>query len=470
MQRQGTDATWLARQIQSGALTTRDVVEQAIKRIEQHNPAVRALIHTRFEEALEEVSGGLPDGPMAGVPTVIKDLGADVAGLRATGGSRLFADVRATRDSELVARYRAAGMVILGTTNVPEFGKNASTEPLLYGPTNNPWSLGHSPGGSSGGSAAAVASGMVPVAHGSDGAGSIRIPAAMCGLFGLKPSRSRTPGAPYSNGLSNPLAVHHVLTSSVRDSAMLLDIGSPPGPTHPTGIPAPSRPFAHEPGRDGGTLRIAMSTNAPDGTRVDPACADAVTRMGQLCAQLGHDVVEACPDYEVTSVQWSYSTIMRANLAATVERRLEQLGRPLRADDLEPFTHAMLDGAKTAGAASVVQAFGVLEELARTVASFMDEYDVLLTPTLPTTAPPLGTLDTTSVPTMYERASAYTVFCAIYNVTGQPAMSVPAGVDDAGLPVGVQFSAAHGAEALLLRLAAQLEEAQPWPTTAPDFA
>lgn len=469
MDQPSTDATGLAQAIRVGELTAHEVVEQAIKRIEKRDPLIRAVVGTRFDEALNEVSAGLPEGPFTGVPTMIKDLNADVAGLPSTGGSRLFAGYRARRDSELVARYRAAGLVVLGTTNTPEFGKNASTEPVLYGATSNPWSSGHSPGGSSGGSAAAVAAGMVPVAHGNDGAGSIRIPASMCGLFGLKPTRGRTPGAPYSNGMANPVTAHHVLTTSVRDSAALLDVGAGPGPAHPTGLMAPGRSFAAEAADPTGKLRIAMSTVAADGTEADPACAGAVARTASLCARLGHEIVEARPVYDAISVVLASSTVMRANLVATVESRLAELGRPLRDDDLEPFTHVMLEGGRSATAASVIEAFGILESMARTVASFMEGYDLVLTPTLARTVPELGTLDTTSPEVMYERAGTYAVFTGICNVTGQPAMSIPAGVDGSGLPVGVQFAAGHGAESLLLRLATQLEQAQPWPALAPDY-
>lgn len=247
------DAVATAAAIADGETSVRAVIEAAIARIENRNGELNAVIHTRFAEALAEVDAGLPDGPLRGVPVLVKDLGTEVAGLPASGGSRLFAEDIATRDSELVKRYRRAGMVVLGTTNTPELGLNASTEPALYGPTRNPWSHAHSPGGSSGGSAAAVSAGLVPVAHASDGGGSIRIPSAACGLFGLKPSRGRVSPAPRPTTLSGLVSAHHAVTTTVRDSALLLDIAAGRLPGTPSRRrPPPTRsPPAHGVTRDG---------------------------------------------------------------------------------------------------------------------------------------------------------------------------------------------------------------------------
>lgn len=464
------DAVGLAALIRAGELRPREVAEAAIRRIEAVNPALNAVVHTRFDEALDEVEAGLPDGPLRGVPIVIKDLGADVAGLPATSGSRLFAENVPGCDSELVARYRRAGMVVLGTTNTPEFGKNASTEPALFGPTRNPWDVRCMPGGSSGGSAAAVASGMVPVAHGSDGGGSIRIPSAMCGLFGLKPSRGRVPTAPHPASMANPLSVHHALSRTVRDSALLLDIACAPFPGAPFGVPGDAREYAAEVEADPGTLRIGYTVTTGDGTAADPQCAAAVERAATICASLGHQVAQAAPDYDAAGAVTASSTFMRANLVTMVDARLAELGRELRADDVEPFTRVMLDYGRSTSAADVMRAMEAAESIGWQLGRFYDRYDLLLTPTMAVRTPELGTLDTTRPETMYSRAGLFSAFTGIFNLTGQPAMSVPAGTDDAGLPLGVQFVAPLGGEALLLRLAGQLERAAPWSTSAPEIA
>ena len=461
------DAVGLAALIRAGELTAREAVEAAITRIEDRNPELNAVVHTRFEEALDEVDRSLPDGPLRGVPILVKDLGTDVAGLPSTSGSRLFADYRPAGDSELVARYRRAGLVVLGTTNTPELGKNVSTEPALFGPTRNPWRTTHSTGGSSGGSAAAVAAGLVPVAHGSDGGGSIRIPAAMCGLFGLKPSRGLVPNAPYPSGLASPLSVHHALTRSVRDSAALLDAVAGARPGSPYAAPTADRPYAAEVGAPTGRLRIAWTTTAADGTAADPDCAAAVEQFAKLCEALGHQVVQDAPRYDGAAAAAASGAIMAGALAATVDRRLRQLGRDLREDDLEPFTRSILEHGRAMSAAAFAQALETAETTGWRIGDFFADHDLLLTPTTPATAPPLGLLDTSRPETVYTRAGGYAAFTSVCNLTGQPAMSVPAGPDSTGLPVGVQFVAALGGEPLLLRLAGQLEQAAPWEDRRP---
>ncbi|MDN5893751.1 MAG: amidase, partial [Nocardioides sp.] len=285
-----TDAVSVAEAIRSGSASPREVVDEAISRIETHNPALNAVVHTRFDEARAEVDAGLPDGPLRGVPVLVKDLNLDVAGLPSTRGSRLFADAVATRDAVLVARYKQAGMVVLGTTNSPEFGLNASTEPLLFGATHNPRDLTRSPGGSSGGSSAAVSAGLVPVAHASDGGGSIRIPASMTGLFGLKPSRGRVTTAPAPSTLSGPSSVHHALTTSVRDSALLLDISSVPVHGTLVGLPTPTEPFATLAAQPPRPLRIGLVTSFGDGPVTDPDVLAVVEEAATLCESLGHHV------------------------------------------------------------------------------------------------------------------------------------------------------------------------------------
>ncbi|MGW2341360.1 amidase [Streptomyces sp. NPDC001661] len=460
------DAVATASAIEGGDVGAREVVEAAIARIEKLNGELNAVIHTRFDAALAEVDAGLPDGPLRGVPVLVKDLGMDVAGLPATGGSRLFADVVADRDGELVKRYRRAGMVVLGTTNTPELGLNASTEPTLHGPTRNPWSKDHSPGGSSGGSAVAVSTGMVPVAHASDGGGSIRIPAAACGLFGLKPARGRVSPAPRPTTLSGLVSGHHAVTRTVRDSALLLDIAAGPLPGDAYAAPAVADAFAACARRDPGRLRIGLITALPDGPAVHAESLRAVLDAARVCEDLGHLVVEAAAPYRPGEVGATSATLMGAEAVAQIDARLEQLGRTLADDDIEPLTRVIYDHGRTLTGADVSRALRRAQEIGWQVGAAFDTYDVLLTPTLAHPTPRLGVLDTRRPETIYEHAAVLSAFTSVHNVTGMAAMSVPFGHDGDGLPLGVQFAAAGG-EGLLLALAAQLEQAVPWDLNTP---
>lgn len=462
-----TDATGTAAAIRAGEVSAREVVEAAISRIEKLNPEINAVVHDRFEEALAEVDRGLPDGPLRGVPMVIKDLGTEVAGLPATGASRLFADVVAENDSELVARYRKAGMVVLGTTNAAELGKNASTEPALFGPTHNPWRPSHSPGGSSGGTAAAVASGMVQVGHGSDGGGSIRIPSAMCGLFGLKPSRGRVSPAPRPSTLANLVSAHHALTTTVRDSALLLDVvaGALPGDAY--AAPTPARSFTDLAASDPGRLRIGVVTSLPGGPETHPDVVAATTVAAELCASLGHEVTEVQARYDAGEVARTSGLLMGADLVVSLEDRLEALGRDLRDDDLEAMTRLMYENYRALTGADVNRALRRVQEIGWEVGRSFLDLDLVLSPTLARPTPPLGLLDTSRPETIYEHAAAYSAYTSVYNLTGMPAMSVPFGTDADGMPLGVQFAADLGGEGLLLSLATQLEQAAPWPLGAP---
>ncbi|GAA4103187.1 amidase [Nocardioides kongjuensis] len=462
------DAIATAAAIRCGETSAREVVEESIRRIEKLDPQLNAMVGTRYDEALAEVDAGLPDGPLTGVPVVIKSLAADVAGLPTTGGSRLFADDVKAEDSELVRRYKAAGMVVLGTTNTPELGKNGSTEPVLHGACHNPWSLDHSTGGSSGGSAAAVAAGLVPVAHGNDGGGSIRIPAAACGLFGLKPSRGLIPGAPYPSTLAGPTSVHGALTTTVRDTALLLDVsaGRVPGQAS-YGPTAPAGGYLACVDREPGRLRVGLATVVPDGPETDPAGVAAVRRTADLLAVLGHEVVEvtlpvAYPEF----ARWS-GLMMGANLVAHVDDRLAALGRDLRDDDIEPFTRVMYERYSAMPLADLLRALEGFEQVGFATARLFADVDVVLTPTLCMRTPRLGVLDTTKPEVMYTVAPAMAGFTSLVNTTGGAAMSVPAGLDPDGLPLGAHFFTDLGGEPLLLSLAGQLERAAPWPRHAP---
>ncbi|MGI9604095.1 MAG: amidase [Acidimicrobiales bacterium] len=456
------DATTVAAAVHAGEVHPRELVAAAIGRAEERNSTLNAFVSTRFDEALDEAEHVDTEAPFAGVPFVVKDLGAEVAGLPHTRGSRLFAEDTAVADSELVARYRRAGFLVLGTTNAPEMGKNASTEPVLHGPTRNPHGLGHSSGGSSGGTAAAVAAGIVPIGHGNDGGGSIRIPAAACGLFGLKPSRGRVTTHPARSLLSYPMGIDHVLTRSVRDSASVLDATAGPMVGDPYQISSPKRPWIDEVGAHNGALTIAMSTSARDDEQAHPDCVAATEQVAETLTALGHRVVPGVPEYPVEAMGIVMRTLMGVPLAVKVERRLAELGRELRDDDLEPFTRFMYDSAASVPGTAIIEAMELVETVSRDIGSFFVEHDLLLTPTLPQPTPPLGFLDTTDLETMFERAGIYASLTSPFNMTGQPAVSMPLATDSTGMPVGVQLVAAYGREDLLVSTSSQLEAATPW--------
>lgn len=456
----GEDMTGVAAAIRSGQVSAAEVLEHARARITERDAVLHAVA-----ELVDDIAPAA-DGPLHGVPFVVKDLGVDVAGMHNRNGSRLFADRVVQEDSELVARYRRAGLVIVATTKVPELGRNASTEPQLGGPVHNPHRLSHSPGGSSGGTAAAVASGMVPGGHGNDGGGSIRIPASMCGLVGLKPTRGRTPAWPRRTAFSYPLGINHVLTRSVRDTALLLDLTAGPMPGDPSVTPPPARPYLDEVGARPGPLRIALGLGRPDGGPVHPDCRAAAEATGRLLESLGHDVEVAEPDWPNDALRTALSALMAAPLAVDIDQRLAELGRPLAPDDLEPMTLMIYEGAKRMPAVDLVRALQELERAAQVIGGFFTTHDLLLTPTISQPVPPLGLLDTTNPASMVEHGAAYSAFTAFANTTGQPAISLPLAVDVTGLPIGVQLVAAFGREDLLLQVAAQLEQAAPW-STAP---
>lgn len=461
------DALATAAAIRAGEVSAREVAERAIARIEEADPRLNAVVARRYDAALAEIDAGLPDGPLSGVPFLVKDLGSEVAGLPATGGSRLFADVMPAADSELVRRYKRAGLVILGMTNVPELGLNASTESQLFGPAHNPRDLSRSTGGSSGGSGAAVAAGLVPAAHATDGGGSIRIPAAMNGLVGLKPSRGRTTGAPDPGTLAGPVSVPHALTTTVRDSAALLDTIAGGLPGEAFGAPSPhTGTFLDAVGADPGRLRIGLATTSRNGPDLHPEVREVVLAAARLCEELGHHVEEMVPAFDAVEVGATSGVLMGADLAVTIEDRLAALGRELAPGDVEPFTEVLLGYYKTLSGTDVHRALRRAQEIGWEVGTAFTTYDVLLTPTLARPTPPLGLLDTTNPEAMYEHSSIYSAWTSVFNVTGMPGISLPLGAGSDAMPIGVQFVADLGHEARLLTLAAQLEQAAPWPRLA----
>ncbi|HEX8697226.1 MAG TPA: amidase [Myxococcaceae bacterium] len=466
------DALGLAELVRQRKVSPEELVRTAQAAIEAVNPQLNAVIGLLEDEAQATLKRGLPEGPFTGVPFLLKDLVLHLAGVASDSGSRFFQGLVMPHDTTLMARYRRAGLIPLGRTNTPEMGFNASTEPVLHGPTRNPWNPEFSPGGSSGGSAAAVSAGIVPVAYANDGGGSIRIPAAMCGLFGLKPSRGRTPAGPdVAEGL-NGMAIEHVVSRSVRDSAAMLDATVGPDAGDPFIIAPPERPYLDEVGRAPGRLRIAFSRGSPSGKEVSPECVAAVEDAARLCQSLGHEVVEAMPSYSHEALHSALVAIWSTGLAGWVHGMSFITGRKPAPELFEPATWATLQQGMNIRGVELQGAFARVNQVARTMGHFFAAHDVLLTPTLPTPPFRLGVLNTSVQMTAAEwaeRVLAYCVFTMPFNATGQPAMSVPLHWSPQGLPIGVQFVGRMGDESTLFRLAGQLEQARPWAQRTPPI-
>jgi amidase len=468
------DATAQAELVRTKALSPLELVDRAIDRIEALNPKLNAVISTRFEEARREARGGrMPDGPFHGVPFLLKDLDAYSAGDPYHCGIRALreADWKAQGDSHLAAKFRAAGVIFLGKTNTPELGLAVTTEPAAYGVSRNPWNPAHSTGGSSGGSAAAVASGMVPAAHASDGGGSIRIPASECGLVGLKPSRGRVSLGPDYGEYWAGMVISSVVTRSVRDTAAMLDAICEPMPGDPYVAPAPARPFRSEIGADPGRLRVGMLRGL-SAFAIHEDCRQAVEAGRIALERLGHRLEEAQPaaldDPDFTQ---HLLNVVTPWTAASLDEWGLKLGRPLGPDDVEPSTWAIAEIGRAATAVQYVAAVEALSRYTRRMASWWNEgFDVLMTPTIAAPPPVLGELAATPEdPLGLVKTLPLVPFTAPFNVTGQPAISLPLHWNRAGLPIGVQLIAAYGREDVLLRLAAQLERELPWKDRRPPI-
>jgi amidase len=465
------DATAQADLVKRREVTPAELIDTAIERIQALNPALNAVVTTAFGRAADEAASVPVTGPFPGVPYLLKDLACEVSGMRFTEGSRFLTDNVSTFDQELVVRLRAAGLVVLGKTNTPEFGLAPACEPLLFGATRNPWNTDRSTSGSSGGSAAAVASGMVPFAHGNDLGGSLRYPASACGLFALKPTRARNPLGPEYGDVAAGGAVDHALTRSVRDSAALLDATSGPAPGDPYWAPPPARPFIQEVGADPGRLRIAYTARTPEGDVGHVDCVAAVEGAAQLCASLGHEVVATDWPGFTPRVGEAIGTIIHGAVAWILAYWIRHVGRQPGPEEIEPLTRALWEGGQRVTAADWLVAIEETQRFARGIARFFQRFDVFLTPTM--SMPPLaiGTmLSTRDDPWYAMEVSAPTVRYAgvVANLSGNPAMSVPLHWNDEGMPIGVHFLARFGDEATLFRLAAQLEDAQPWAHRLPQ--
>lgn len=448
--------------IRRGELTAREVAEAAITRIEQRDRDVNAVVIKRYEQALDEADGSPPGAPLGGVPFLLKDLGPTLGGMPATLGSAMLVGFVPAHDGELVRRFRAAGLRILGKTSTAEFGVLPTTETALYGPTRNPHDLRRTAGGSSGGAAAAVAAGLVPIAHANDAGGSIRLPAGCCGVFGLKPTRARTPLGPDTGDLMNGLACEHVVTRTVRDSAAVLDAVAGPDVGDPYWAPPAAGTFA-EAARygTGRRLRIAFSTRDAVG-RLDPECAAAVRDAAALCEKLGHDVTEDAPDAGFADAADDFLTLWAAGVSSAVMAFASLSGRTPAPGLLEETTWWLYERGRADGAADYLATVSRLQRLARRLARFHQDYDVLISACTAEPAPLLGVLSDGDPERQLRRALEFAYETPLANLTGQPAMSVPLGCTPGGLPIGVQFTGRFGDEATLLALAADLEDARPW--------
>jgi amidase len=466
------DATAQAELVRRKEIKPGELVEAAIERIEHLNPTLNAVVTPMYDLARDAAAGLIVDGPFSGVPFLLKDLVAEYAGVRFTEGSTFLKDFISEWDSELVVRIKKAGLIVCGKTNTPEWGALPTTEPLLFGPTRNPWDTGRTPGGSSGGSAAAVAAGIVPMAHGNDGGGSIRIPAACCGIFGLKPTRGRNPLGPGYGDVFSGLAAEHALTRSVRDSAALLDATSGPDLGDPYWAPPPIRPFIQEVSSNPGKLKIAFTTKAREDIPVHEDCIQAVQEVAALCSDLGHEVAEKPLDLNNRSLAKCFYRLWLGGCAWEAEHWERRTGKKITPKQVEPLTWALIEKGRRTGAGAYLLALEDLQKLSRDVARLFTDWDVWLTPTLAEPPVPLGTFDSAPENPMegFFRSGKFMPFTAICNVTGQPAMSVPLFWNTANLPIGTQFIGRFGDEATLFRLAAQLEETRPWANRRPPLS
>ena len=466
------DAVALAELVQSREVTPLELVDAAIERIERVNGLLNAVITPMFDLARRAAESTIPDGPFKGVPFLLKDLQAAFEGVPMTSGSRYLKDFVPNHDSELVSRYKRAGLIVVGKTNTPEFGIQPTTEPQLHGATKNPWDASRTPGGSSGGSAAAVASRMVPAAHANDGGGSIRIPASCCGIFGLKPTRARNPLGPDFGDLYNGLVAEHVVSRSVRDSAALLDAtcGASPGDPYPA--PVPARPFAKEVGASPGRLRIGLVTTPPSGSSVHSDCIDAARDAAKLCEQLGHHIDETAIQVNGKMLSKSFSTIWSAGHAWIIDAMSFAVARKPEPGELEPQTEVLVSMGRRKSGPDYLLAVQVLQVYSRRVAALYEKFDVLLTPTLGLPPLPLGSFDPTDEDPIFglRKAAEFCPFTPLFNATGQPAMSVPLYWNTEGLPIGSHFIGRFGDEATLFQLARQLEEARPWSDRRPPIS
>ncbi|NNJ13303.1 amidase [Chloroflexales bacterium ZM16-3] len=486
------DGLGLAELVRARQITPLEVIEAAITHIEAYNPTLNAVIVPMFAQARAAAQSMPPDGPFAGVPMLLKDFVATYAGVPTSSGNRLLRHIPCAHDSEMVRRWKATGAIIVGKTNTPEFALQPTTEPEAFGITRNPWDLGRTPGGSSGGSAAAVAARMVPIAGATDGAGSIRMPAACCGLFGLKTSRGRNPSGPDMGELWRGLGVEHVITRSVRDSAAMLDATAGIDVGAPYTAPAPTRLFLTEVTTEPGRLRIAFTDHPFFGCTVHAECRAGMHATVRLLADLGHEVVEDAPPVDGDACAQAVLTVLSGEIRAEIVAAARLAGRRPRPADFETVSYALGLLSMATGADADAAAWRLFQRTARDIGRFFRRYDVLLTPTLAQPPLPISHFALTPVEALalgvINRLGAgwlghalhiarplatklydFMPYTTLFNITGQPAMSVPLHWSADGLPIGMQFVARYGDEATLLQLAGQLERVRPWADLVPPY-
>jgi len=459
------DGLGIAELIRGRVVAAREVLEAAIGVAEAVNPHMNALSQKLYDLGFAAISRVDPSAPFAGVPFLLKDVSAMLKGARTTQGSRFFADAPpATSDTTLVERFKQAGVIIFGKTTTPELGLAPSTETSLTGATRNPWNLSLTAGGSSGGAAAAVAAGFAPLAHGSDGGGSIRIPASCCGLFGLKPTRARIPSGPLVGEGWGGLSVHHVLSRSVRDSAAMLDATEGPADGDPYQVQRPERPYLEEVSAPPGRLKIALQRRPLSGAAVAPECESALEDAGRLMESLGHSVDEAQPSGDWGELSHAMWVLVATNVSLSLKRRASELGRSVSADDVDRVTWSAAEFSSTLDVEAYPAALASLHRQGRRMAAFHKSYDLVMSPTLAKPPPPLGLLrtDNHDLEAYSREVVAFMPFTQLFNMTGQPSMTVPLYWSAANVPIGVMFSAPFGGEATLFRVAGQLEAARPW--------
>lgn len=459
------DALGMAELIRGRKISAREALEAAIGAAEAVNPHLNALSQKLYDLGFAAISRMDPSAPFAGVPFLLKDVSAMLNGARTTQGSRFFVDAPPARsDTTLVERFKKAGVIIFGKTTTPELGLAPSTETSLTGATRNPWDPALIAGGSSGGAAAAVAGGIVPLAHGSDGGGSIRIPASCCGLFGLKPTRARTPSGPLVGEGWGGLSVHHVLSRSVRDSAAMLDAIQGPADGDPYQVQRPERPYLQEVSTSPGRLRIALQRRPLSGAAVASECESALQDAGRLMESLGHTIEEAQPSGDWDELSHAMWVLVAANVSLSLKRRAAEAGRPVSAEDVDRVTWSAVEFASTLDVEAYPAALASAHRQGRRMAEFHRAYDLVVSPTLATPPPPLGVLrtDNHDLEAYRHELFAFMPFTQLFNLTGQPSMTVPLSWSQANIPIGVMFSAPFGGEATLFRVAGQLEAARPW--------
>jgi amidase len=467
------DATDQAALVRRGEVTPRELLDAAIERIERIDPQLNAVVIRWFDHARTIADGPLPDGPFRGVPFLLKDLWAHFEGQTLSNGNQALKDAAplSPTDTTLVSRFKAAGLVTAGRTNSPEFGSLPTTEPTAWGPTRNPWNTDHSTGGSSGGSGAAVASGMVPIAHASDGGGSIRIPASCCGLVGLKPSQGRITLGPYRD--ESNLGVELCVSRSLRDTAAMLDAVRGPGVGDTVIAPAPERPYLEELGAPAGRLRIGLLDHHPFGPEIHPECATAARNAAALLESFGHHVEHAFPS-AMANPEFGrrFSALWSTNMATSISRIAAQLGRELTDDEVQLHNRAQATFARNVSGVDYAMALAANVEFRRAVQQWWaDGWDLLVSPTLAEPPTRIGEFDDVEDSPMAPmvRSMSYVAFTPAFNASGQPAISLPLHTTADGLPVGVQLVAAYGREDVLFRVAAQIEAAQPWTGRHPSI-